>query len=206
VCPIPNPAPLTPVRIELRNPGLLIPTEIIAFPLGTSHVIQANINKTYADILSRIGFGADVAELISMIPQVPGIPDAVAVFDIAVTTGASYYSGETYLYQQPHPTLPPMTVIGQDVIFTSADAVGAALAKVVLPILGTGIGSSVSIPGGVMGVAAGYVGGQAVDVVATVASVVYDGARLAGMPTYFSYGILWDPRGPRQAILIHAQE
>ncbi|MFC1976540.1 RHS repeat domain-containing protein, partial [Chloroflexota bacterium] len=198
-CPSQNPKTLKPIRIRLQNTGTGIPTEIIVFPPGTSHVIQANVNKTRSNLLSWIGFGADWLELIAIAPQIPSLPDVVALGDVGVTTAASYYSGETYLYQQPHPSLPPMTVIGQDVIVTSADAGGALLAKSILPALGFEAGG---VGGGMLG----YVGGQAVDVVATIASVVYDGSRLRGIPTYFSYAVLWEGWPPSQAILIHAQE
>jgi hypothetical protein len=133
-----------------------------------------------------------------LLPQLPTLPDSIAIGDIIITAAASYYSGETYLYQQPHSSLPPMTVVGQDIIVTSGDAGAALLAKTILPAIGLEVGG---IPGGLVG----YVGGQVVDVSTTIASVVYDGGRLSGIPTHYSYAVLWEwPL--TQAILIHSRE
>jgi len=209
-CPSSSEVTFEPLRIELRYPGTsAIPIELILFPPDMPPIIEANRDENRARLLGTLSLAADWVEL-STIPlsftPFGALPDWVALGDIVIAGFGSYYVGETYLLERPHPSLPPMVVLGQDILVTSADAGLATLSKVILPILGMEIGAAASGVGGIAGGIVGYITGQAVDVGTTLHSIGYDRGRLEGTkPIYLSYGIFWEDR-LRQAILIYGQK
>jgi RHS repeat-associated protein len=201
-CPIPDPEPTKPKRIPVHLAGLRTPTEIIVFHPDVPPILEQNRNQTAATFYSRLGVTADFVELVSS--PFGWIPSAAALVDVGVTGFASFFSGETY-FGRPHPSLPPMLVLGQDVIVSSADAATAALAGAILPDLGAMVGSSAGgLPGTVAGGATGQLSASAIDVTTTTIKLYYGTARLRGLPTYLSYAIFWEG-ALRQAILLYGK-
>lgn len=199
-CPPAQP-PSMPIRLELKYPGNAIPTELIIFPPDVPPRMDKNRDRNRALLWSWLGAAADAVELVATPFGI--LPDFTALVDVGIAATASYYSGETYLFERPHASLPRMVVLGQDVVVTTGDAAVAALAKTILPALGLSVGSSSgTLVGTAMGGVVGSLGGMAVDVGTTMISLGYDFDRATGkMPTYFSYALFWEER-LRQAVLI----
>jgi RHS repeat-associated protein len=148
---------------------------IIMPPGSTSYAPRSNFAQRLGINLGIAGFLFDVGELVGIfIPQIGG-EDAAAFSDVAVTYASSAFSGQSYVFEQPHPDVPRMLSVNQDVLVTAGDAIGALAAKGVFGIL-TGGG--------------GIVAGKGVDVVTTGASAVYDYNRVFGStPNYITAGI-----------------
>jgi hypothetical protein len=146
--------------------------------------------------LSIVGFVFDIGELIQIFT--PGWDEeTTAAWDVGVTYLSGVFYGTNYLFERPHPDLPPMVTLNQDVLVTAADLGIAAGAKYVI---GPGVGGAV---GNAPGAGAGYIAGLGVDVVTTGFSAYYDYNRTLGdWPMHTSVGltvegrpvILWWPQ------------
>ena len=141
--------------------------------------------------------GSEIVEMMEIFTPAPGDEDVAAWFDLVVTYLSGLSSGTNYLFERPHPDLPPMVTINQDVLVTGGDLVVATGAKYVL---GPGSGGAA---GNVPGAGAGYVAGLGTDVVTTGASIYYDYNRTFGdWPMHVSMGltvrgrpvVLWWPQ------------
>ena len=99
-----------------------------------------------------------------------GLETGLGIADVGFTYSACVLVGDCYI-GQPHPDLPEMLVIGQDVIVTSSD--------VVLPLLGLGGG--------------GPAGQALTDAITTMFSGAYDANRIWNdAPTHMAIGVTGD--------------
>lgn len=146
--------------------------------------------------LSVAGFVFDIVEMIQIFTP-GGDEETTAVWDVGVTYLSGVFYGTNYLFERPHPNLPPMLTLNQDVLVTASDLGIAAAAKYVI---GPGVGGAVSNAPGAGG---GYIAGLVVDVVTTGFSAYYDYNRTFGdWPMQMSIGvtvqgrpvILWWPQ------------
>lgn len=116
-----------------------------------------------------MGYYLDVIELLGIldITDLSIGETLLGIGDWGVTLAGCIGVGDCY-YDQPHPDLPNMVVIGQDVLVTSVD--------VGLPIIMLGT--------------TGPVGQIATDGITTSFSLMYDGFRIwGGTPTHINIGI-----------------
>jgi hypothetical protein len=125
------------------------------------------------------GFIMDFGEMVGIfIPDIGG-EDIAGLWDIGITYVSSLSSGQSYLFEKPHPNVPSMIGTNQDVLVTAGDAFIALGAKAV---------------GAVVGGEVGYVVGLGTDMVTTGVSLVYDYNRVYGtMPNYLTLGVSVSP-------------
>lgn len=133
--------------------------------------------------LSIAGFVFDIGKMIQIFT--PGWDEeTTALWDVGITyfSGLSY--GTNYLFERPHPDLPPMVTLNQDVLVTASDLGFAAAAKYVI---GPGVGGAV---GNAPGAGTGYIAGLGVDIATTGFSAYYDWNRTFGdWPMQMSIGV-----------------
>ena len=208
--PTPTPSPYTPTPTGAPTPDGA--SECVEFPVVISYpgydfiVMPPGSNPAMprSDILRRLGTGLgiagllyDIVEMMEIFTPVPGDEDLTAVWDVGVTYLSGLFYGTNYLFERPHPDLPLMVTINQDVLVTGGDLVVAAGTKYVL---GPGGGGAA---GNVPGAGAGYVAGLGTDIVTTGASIYHDYNRTFGdWPMHVSVGltvrgrpvVLWWPQ------------
>jgi hypothetical protein len=131
-------------------------------------------DESEGQLLTLLGQNADLIELGSDFLINPLVPVVAGFADLGITGFACIKFHQCY-YGQPHPDLPNMLVINQDVIVTTGDAfapVGAAL-----------IGA---LPTGGLGAVQASIG---TDIVTSGGSYLYDIGRLTGnIPNIVSVG------------------
>lgn len=135
--------------------------------------------------LSIAGFVFDVVEMLQIFTPGPE-EEATAAWDVAVTYLSGAFYGTNYIpfFDRPHPDLPLMFTVNQDVLVTGGDFAVAAAAKYVAgPAAGGAAGNA-------PGAGAGYIAGLGVDVVTTGFSAYYDYNRTFGdWPMQMSVGV-----------------
>ncbi|MDT8306747.1 MAG: RHS repeat-associated core domain-containing protein, partial [Anaerolineae bacterium] len=185
--------PDEPQVVEI-SPGL----EIIIMP---PHSDPPPINENLAKSLGYVNAGVDLAEagtsIVGLLGCAParGLQVVLSGVDIGLAGMASYYDGETGLVTL-HPSLPEIYMLGQDPIFTAAEAGLVVVAQNILLAAGTATGT-------VPGVVGGYVAGQGVDIATSLGSAVHDVARAEGViPTWFAIGMYWDSTAPTRIPLV----
>jgi hypothetical protein len=118
----------------------------------------------------------DVLELVSI--PVEGASSLPASIDFAFTLIGSLSTRESFVYGQVHPALPPMALIGQDVLVNGADF---------------GIAEAATLAGIGLAGPAGYAFGRVVDACTTSASLVHDYARVNGsLQSFVKAGMTMD--------------
>jgi hypothetical protein len=128
--------------------------------------------------LSMLGTGLDVAEMLSTIPA-PQIAAFLAWIDAGVTGAACYTAGECYI-NQPHPDLPTMIVINQDVAVNALDAI--LVGAIPDTPIETVADASLTVTKR-----------QVVDTVTSYASFIYDNFDATGfIPNHVSFGVGYD--------------
>jgi hypothetical protein len=133
------------------------------------------------------GFLMDVGEMIGIF--VPGFEeDVTALWDVGVTYASSLLSGQSYLFETPHPDVPSMISVNQDVLVTAGDAFIALGGKTA---------------GAVAGGPIGYGVGLGTDFVTTGASLVYDYNRVWGTtPNYVTAGVSVSPETFGKGVIV----
>jgi RHS repeat-associated protein len=162
--------PVPPIWTTSLSPRDYLVVDMVRFSPGTDGVVDYEIAGlevvgTLIDGvgtgLGLLGWGMEAVEIV--LP--PGLAQVPAAIDLILTTDASAYQGEFY-YGQPHPDLPPMIVVSQDVFVTFMDL---------------GIGSLGDVAGYLLGAPTGGVsvgGSEALDDVTSGSCLVYDLGRL----------------------------
>lgn len=119
-----------------------------------------------------------------------GLPDILSLLDIGVSAFGSYFGGETGRRMQLHSRLPEMTVLGQDIIWTTGEAAAGITAKAVL-----GTTGFIVTGGNPVGFVGGTSFGDAIDVITSATAYVYDWSRVLEVtPTTFAIGFYIDER------------
>jgi len=135
------------------------------------------------------GIAADALE----VPIPPGLDEVIAMGDVGLSVIGSISQGETY-YGKPHPDLPPMLVLGQDVNVAAGDLI---------------VGSVADAVGGVLGqptVGGSVVASEVVDWVTSFYSAGYDFGRLfQDIPTEGGTGFYRDDRNRYHIVLLDYQ-
>jgi RHS repeat-associated protein len=179
-------SPITIRSFYLRD-NLVV--DCVSYSPGTSGVIDTGewgIVGTEVDIMGFVfgvcGAGADIAEVLT----IPWVDEAVSVGDVILTTFASTFQGEAY-YGRPHPDLPPMFVLSQDMVLTAGEL---------------GIGVVADTVGSLLG-PEGIAAGEAVDWITSGLSAIYDGGRLINaIPTEGAVGIYQDDDGVLHIVML----
>jgi len=168
-----------PIQVRnLYHGKALVVNEAIYSPGTDGRVSLSEGQEKVGTSIDRIGFGLGVggaaADLFEMYPGWGG--QVVAVVDLGLTTYASLFQGEFY-YGRPHPDLPPMWVMSQDMVVTAGELGLGVVTEFLANLL------SVPTEG------ASEAGSFIVDVGTNGASIVYDVGRLSGdFPTQFAIG------------------
>jgi hypothetical protein len=145
-------------------------------PPGYSPSPAGAIDEERASNYAYLGAVMDEAELVLIAsPMEMNLgEDTVAAGDVIVTYAHCYFAGECY-YSQPHPDLPPLFTVNQDIIATGGDLIAPFL------------------PGAVGGVIAGGPGfafaKELTDAATTGLSLRYDLGRISGSKNYLSAGV-----------------
>lgn len=169
-----------------------MPLSVIIMPPGSKQEAPSPVAAKAFDI---VGIGADVAETLSSIAQVPALPDTIAYADILAELIGSAFNGDTFIgYPEvdgtPIAGAPFMVTIGQDVLVTAVEALGISATKFGLTLGG-------GLVGGPQGAFIGYEIGNAADAVSSFASAAYDFARLTGaVPNAVSFAMYFDESAP----------
>lgn len=157
---------------EIEGPGINL--HLVVLPNGVlATANKGNVEEFFAEYgldqeqvslgLSTTSAALDVVELLFLAAP-PGAAQFVGFVDLAVTGLACAASGECY-WGQPHPDLPEMIAINQDIVISAIDAV--------VPI---------NVPEGSQ---------MAVDFITTFANLAYDAFDVTGeiVPNYISVGL-----------------
>jgi hypothetical protein len=161
-----DPTRTEPIQITLDDGTVLVIMPVNSSP-GSP---ESDGRSTASTILSYVGIWLDLAELMAILIPIEGFTGDVglSVGDLLVTVGSCYYGGQCYLSGQPHPSLPEMAVVNQDVLVTAAD-------------LGIPIGIGLTVGGLTGNPATGAASELVVDVGTTLFSfALYDPNRLSG--------------------------
>lgn len=172
--------------------------DFIVMPYGSVPAMpRPPLLKRIGVALSIAGFAFDIGEMLEIFTPGPE-EELTAALDISVTYLSGLLYGTNYLFERPHPDLPPMVTFNQDVLVTAGDFGVAAAAKYVI---GPAVGGAA---GNAPGAGIGYFAGLGVDVLTTGFSAYYDYNRTFGnWPIHLSVGftvggrpvILWWPQG-----------
>jgi RHS repeat-associated protein len=166
--------------------------DLVEFPVGTSGVQETEEwQHTAGGVAHGTGLVIEICEAVGIAWDfpIPGEEDVLAAIDIGAETAGSIFHGETYLRGRPHPSLPEMTVIGQDALVSGGDFGIALTAKIVG-------GSLAGVPG--LGV------GEVVDMFTTGSSIYYDTRRIAGeISTAGAIGFYSDEEGRVHVVLLN---
>ena len=173
------------------------PVDIILFPGGPPDLDFEYKNKTVARSFTSIGVLLDVVETGGALYPYSGIPEISAFIDVGIAGLGSFFDGETYI-AQPHPDLPRMAVVGQDVLVASAETAVGTIGKWALTAGSAASGNPFVAVGGALG-------GIALDTTTSASQAVYDASRLYGVfPTVVSVGGYLDERWyPRIAFMFY---
>jgi len=117
----------------------------------------------------------DILEVITLFTG--GGSDAAGLVDIFIAGIGNLVSGDMWINGRPDPNLPPMFLIGQDVLWTA--------------------GADYAVPWGMFGAATAATGNpeagvgvkMVTDLCTSIASIVYDWGRAEGSPTRLNAGV-----------------
>jgi hypothetical protein len=191
--PAPSPPRTEPIRIPLSDYWANLPlsgfepVEVVLMPPGyTPQPWLRGLNpsgwETVATCLSAGGALIDLAEAATAILAIPAVPELLSIVDIGAALGSTLSAGETFI-GKPHPDLPSMGVLGQDVLFTVGEAAFIAALEQVFVTTGYELGS---IPGALTG----YVVVKEIDGVTSFVSFAYDTSRVFKLtPNRVSIGL-----------------
>jgi hypothetical protein len=177
------PSPFDLIRDAVSDPNRIetVMVEVAGIPV---YVMPPDVNQLVprSQGLQKIGtaFGIagflfDVGEMIGIfVPEIGG-EDAAAVGDLLVTSISCVASGQCYVGESPHPDLPPMIGVSQDILITAGDLGLASVAKA---------------GGAAIGGPPGYVAGLGADVITTAISGLHDFSRVfGGVPNRLTVGV-----------------
>jgi hypothetical protein len=163
-----------PLAIDLRHNYSIIIMPI-EYPPSPNNLTAEQLEL--AQFQTEWGITLDMAELIAILVQLDSVvfDYGLSGADVIVTFFSCVNMGECY-YGQPHPDLPEMLVVNQDVLLTTSDLVIPLAAGLIAAVPTGGVGF---IPGS-----------QIVDAYTTTASMIYDTTRWTGdTPNYISFGV-----------------
>jgi RHS repeat-associated protein len=167
-----DPGRTEPIQLTLPDGTLLV-----IMPMRSESMAKTTpFEQKVGGVLAGVGLGMDILELVSI--PIEGASSLPAILDVGSTLAGSLWSGESFVYGQVHPSLPPMAAVGQDVLVNAADL---------------GIAETATWGGTAVAGPAGYIFGRGVDACTTSASLAYDYFRLEGsLQSSSKVGITWD--------------
>jgi hypothetical protein len=195
-----DPKRIKPITTQLGPSHFLVIMPVGSDPLQRREGFE-EVSWWGSVIFGGAGILLDTIELL-IIAGAPPIATGGALGDLVVAGASSAFSGDMWLpgkHDQPHPDLPSMFLVGQDVLVTAGDLTAPY-------VVGTGAGALTANP------FAGVAAMMGTDYFATFFSLDYDICRfisnfeqtpILGMPTFINAGWSFEKGASGSYILLY---